>query len=138
MVRLLMSISLLQVQSVGTKKARIKIIGIIKASQEETYLEAEFNNQPHMFVVDSPLLAKTFGFELDEDFEESLLDKIPLSADAEIQGTVSLNSTVYSRIEKVPAVISSLYFYEATSQPCLLLNLWESYSAEGMITLLSL
>ncbi|XP_039632755.1 uncharacterized protein LOC120543670 isoform X2 [Perca fluviatilis] len=93
-----------KVQSVGTKKARIKIIGIIKASQEETYLEAEFNNQPHMFVVDSPLLAKTFGFELDEDFEESLLDKIPLSADAEIQGTVSLNSTVYSRIEKMDPV----------------------------------
>ncbi|TDH05428.1 hypothetical protein EPR50_G00142580 [Perca flavescens] len=93
-----------KVQSVGTKNARIEIIGIIKASQEETYLEAEFNNQPHTFVVDSPLLAKTFGFELDEDFEESLLDKIPLSADAEIQGSVLLNSTVYSRIEKMDPV----------------------------------
>lgn len=136
MVRLLMSISLLQVQSVGTKNVRIEIIGIIKASQEETYLEAEFNNQPHMFVVDSLLLAKTFNFKLDEDFEESLLDKIPLSADAEIQGTVSLNSTVYSRIEKVLAVISSLYFYEATNQPCLLLNLWNEAHLDAKLGIL--
>ncbi|XP_078121850.1 uncharacterized protein LOC144527577 [Sander vitreus] len=93
-----------KVQSVGTKNVRIEIIGILKANQEETYLEAEFKNQPHMFVVDSPLLAKTFGFKLDEDFEESLLDEIPLSADAEIQGTISLNSTVYSRIEKMDPV----------------------------------
>ncbi|XP_049897340.1 uncharacterized protein LOC126388324 isoform X2 [Epinephelus moara] len=75
-----------KVQSVGTHNAKIQVMGIIKATKKETHLEAEFNQQVHTLVVASRLLANAFGFDLKGDFKESLLNKMPLSADAEIQG----------------------------------------------------
>ncbi|KAL7389297.1 hypothetical protein ABVT39_001228 [Epinephelus coioides] len=75
-----------KVQSVGTHNVKIQVMGIIKATKKETQLEAEFNQQVHTLVVASRLLAKAFGLDLKGDFKESLLKKMPLSADAEIQG----------------------------------------------------
>ncbi|XP_074466671.1 uncharacterized protein LOC141752551 [Sebastes fasciatus] len=74
------------VQSVGIQNVRIEIMGIMKANKKETQLEAQVNQHVHTFVAASRLLAKAFGFKLDGGFRESLLDNIPLSADAEIQG----------------------------------------------------
>ncbi|XP_037605146.1 uncharacterized protein LOC119476042 [Sebastes umbrosus] len=74
------------VQSVGIQNVRIEIMGIMKANKKETQLEAEVNQRVHTFVAASRLLAKAFGFKLDGGFKDRLLDKIPLSADAEIQG----------------------------------------------------
>ncbi|XP_028451490.1 uncharacterized protein LOC114566867 isoform X2 [Perca flavescens] len=74
------------IQSVGIQKGRIEIIGIIKATQKETRLEANFNDKLQTFVVASQRLANTFNIKIKGDFKKSLLDKIPISADAEIQG----------------------------------------------------
>lgn len=77
----------MQVHSAAVKNVRILIIGITKANKKETHLEAEFNSQVQAFVVASHLLAKAFGVRLEGDFEERLLQKMPLSADAEVQGS---------------------------------------------------
>ncbi|XP_051250902.1 uncharacterized protein LOC127360497 isoform X2 [Dicentrarchus labrax] len=88
-----------KVQSVGVQEMKIEIIGIIKAVKKETHLEAEveFNKEVHTFVVASKLLAKAFNLKLEKDFKQSLLDKIPFSANAEIHG---------SRIKKITAKIN--------------------------------
>ncbi|XP_078122447.1 uncharacterized protein LOC144527959 isoform X2 [Sander vitreus] len=75
-----------KVQSVSIQKGPIEIIGIIKATQKETQLEANFNDNLQTFVVASRLLAKTLNFKIKGDIKKSLIDKIPISADAEIQG----------------------------------------------------
>lgn len=74
-----------QVQS-GSKSERIKIEGIAKATKKETHLDAFFRSRMHRCVVASRLLAKAFGFKLEGDIKEKLLDIIPMSADAVIQG----------------------------------------------------
>ncbi|XP_039632619.1 uncharacterized protein LOC120543565 [Perca fluviatilis] len=75
-----------KVQSVGIQNGRIEIIAIIKATQKETQLVAKFNDKPQTFVVASRLLANTFNINIKGDFKKSLLDKMPISAEAEIQG----------------------------------------------------
>ncbi|XP_027129328.1 uncharacterized protein LOC113744337 isoform X2 [Larimichthys crocea] len=75
-----------KVQSVGVHNVTIQIIGIAKAIKKETHLDAEVNGLPHRLVVGSPLLAKAFGLNLD-DLKESLLEKLPLFANAEIHGS---------------------------------------------------
>ena len=77
---------------------RIEIIGIIKAIKKETQLQAEINQQVHTFVVASPLLAKAFGLKLDGDFKQSLLDVMPLSAEAVIKGTRIQRLTAASKM----------------------------------------
>ncbi|XP_071362627.1 uncharacterized protein [Trachinotus anak] len=77
---------IVKVQSAAIQNMKIKIIGIISATKTETHLEAEFNGQVETLVVDSKLLAKPFGVRLEGDFEEMLLEKIPLSANAELKG----------------------------------------------------
>ncbi|XP_044077204.1 uncharacterized protein LOC122887768 isoform X2 [Siniperca chuatsi] len=84
-----------KVHSAGIQNVRLEIIGIIKAIKKETHLEAEFDLQVHTFVVASRLLAEAFGFKLEGDFKQRLLDKIPFSADAVIKG---------SKITKITAV----------------------------------
>ncbi|KAM8742049.1 uncharacterized protein AB9X84_019219 isoform 2-T2 [Acanthopagrus schlegelii] len=74
------------VQSAGSQSERIEIEGIAKATKTETHLEAFFRDEMHRCVVASRLLAKAFGFDLDGDIEKKLLDIIPVSADAVIQG----------------------------------------------------
>ena len=75
-----------QVQSAGSQSERIKIAGIAKATKTETHLDAVFRDEMQRCVVASRLLAKAFGFDLDGDIEKKLLDIIPVSADAVIQG----------------------------------------------------
>ncbi|XP_042370770.1 uncharacterized protein LOC121964635 [Plectropomus leopardus] len=77
-----------KVHSVGIQKVTMEIIGIVNANKKETHLDAHLESSPqlHTFVVASRLLAKAFDLKLDGDFKDSLLDKIPLPADAEIQG----------------------------------------------------
>ncbi|XP_030603062.1 uncharacterized protein LOC115792602 [Archocentrus centrarchus] len=77
---------ILKVRSANFQKGRIEIKGISKANKKQTYLEAEFNQRLQMFVVASQLLAKAFGVKLDENFKQRLVDKMPLSAVAQIQG----------------------------------------------------
>ncbi|XP_059206970.1 uncharacterized protein LOC131986163 [Centropristis striata] len=75
-----------QVKSVGIQNIKIEITGIIKATKKETHLDVETDrhDQLHTFVVATPLLAKAFS--LKGDVEESLLEKMPLFADAVIEG----------------------------------------------------
>ncbi|XP_071393300.1 gamma-interferon-inducible protein 16-like isoform X2 [Centroberyx affinis] len=75
-----------KVQAAAVQTETVEIIGIIKASKKETWLEAELDQELKTLVVESKLLAKTFGIRLEGDFEERLLDKMPFSAEAEIQG----------------------------------------------------
>ncbi|XP_036975494.1 uncharacterized protein LOC119031252 isoform X2 [Acanthopagrus latus] len=75
-----------KVQSAGSQSERIKIAGIAKATKTETHLDAVFRDEMQRCVVASRLLAKAFGFDLDGDIEKKLLDIIPVSADAVIQG----------------------------------------------------
>ncbi|XP_073336175.1 uncharacterized protein [Pagrus major] len=75
-----------KVQSAGSQSVRIKIEGITKATKTKTHLDAFFGDKMRGCVVASRLLAEAFGFELDGDIKETLLDMIPVSADAVIQG----------------------------------------------------
>uniref|UniRef100_UPI003AAFC45E uncharacterized protein n=1 Tax=Centroberyx gerrardi TaxID=166262 RepID=UPI003AAFC45E len=75
-----------KVEAAAVQTGTVEIIGIIKASKMETKLEAELDQQLKTLVVASELLAKAFGIKLGGDFEEKLLDKMPLSAEVEIQG----------------------------------------------------
>ncbi|GAA6226153.1 replication factor A protein 1-like isoform X1 [Lates japonicus] len=77
---------IVKVQSAPVQNVGIEIIGITTANKMETYLETECNSEVQTFVVASELLAEAFGVRLDSDFKKTLLEKIPLSAKAEIQG----------------------------------------------------
>ncbi|KAK2882269.1 uncharacterized protein [Channa argus] len=77
---------LVKVQSTGIRNERIEILGIVKAKRTNTHLEVDLHDRLHTFVVSSKLLAKAFDFKLDADIKKSLLDKMPLSADVQIQG----------------------------------------------------
>ncbi|XP_044227534.1 uncharacterized protein LOC122996066 isoform X2 [Thunnus albacares] len=74
-----------KVRSDDVQIGRITITGIIKSMKTKFHLEAEFNNKQQTFVVTSRLLAKAFGFKLEDDFKERLLDLMPVSTDAKIQ-----------------------------------------------------
>ncbi|KAM9348615.1 uncharacterized protein ABDE67_010667 [Symphorus nematophorus] len=89
---------ILKVQGVGIQNVTIEIIGIRKAIIKETHLEAEINGQVHTFVVNSRLLAEAFGLKLDGDFKQSLLDVMPLSAEAVIKGNRIKKFTAHSKI----------------------------------------
>ncbi|XP_045896615.1 uncharacterized protein LOC123963658 [Micropterus dolomieu] len=75
-----------KVQSAGIQKVRIEILGIVKATKKGTELEVNFNQQMTTLHVSSARLAKAFDLKLD-GFKEILLNKMPLSADAVIQGS---------------------------------------------------
>ncbi|XP_038564793.1 uncharacterized protein LOC119895622 isoform X2 [Micropterus salmoides] len=75
-----------KVQSAGIQKVRIEILGIVKATKKGTELEVNFNQQMTTLHVSSASLAKAFDLKLD-GFKEILLNKMPLSADAVIQGS---------------------------------------------------
>ncbi|XP_071393296.1 DNA ligase 1-like [Centroberyx affinis] len=75
-----------KVEAAAVQTETVEIIGIFKASKMETWLEAEHDQEVKTLVVESELLAKTFGIKLGGNFKERLLDKMPLSAEAEIQG----------------------------------------------------
>uniref|UniRef100_UPI003AAEBEA4 uncharacterized protein isoform X1 n=1 Tax=Centroberyx gerrardi TaxID=166262 RepID=UPI003AAEBEA4 len=75
-----------KVEAAAVQTETVEIIGIIKASKMETRLEAELDQQLKTLVVASELLAKAFGIRLGGDFEDRLLDEMPLSAEVEIQG----------------------------------------------------
>ncbi|XP_042287068.1 uncharacterized protein LOC121910103 [Thunnus maccoyii] len=76
-----------KIQSAAMQNVTIEIIGIMNANMTETQLEASFNDQMETFVVSSELLAKVYGVRLDSDFEDKLIEKIPLSANVEIKGS---------------------------------------------------
>ncbi|XP_030009147.1 uncharacterized protein LOC115432446 [Sphaeramia orbicularis] len=75
------------VQSAPVQNVSIEIVGVIKAGKLKTHLEAELNEEVQTLVVGSKHLAAAFGITLDENFEEKLLERIPLSAKAEIKGS---------------------------------------------------
>ncbi|XP_041658033.1 uncharacterized protein LOC121519256 [Cheilinus undulatus] len=85
-----------KVESVGIQSTKMKIIGIQKAIKKETRLEGDVGGEVHTFVVSSKLLAKALGIELDCDYKENLLDKLPFQADVEIKG---------NKIKKMTAVL---------------------------------
>ncbi|XP_034539521.1 uncharacterized protein LOC117812720 [Notolabrus celidotus] len=74
------------VQTLGIQNVKIEIIGIQKATKKETHLEANFNQQLHIFVVASSLLAKELDIKLGGDYQERLLEKLLFIADVEIKG----------------------------------------------------
>ncbi|XP_042287067.1 uncharacterized protein LOC121910102 [Thunnus maccoyii] len=76
-----------KIKSAAMQNATIEIIGIIKANNMETQLEASVNNQVETLVVASKLLAKVFGVRLEGDLKNRLVQKIPLSAHVDIQGS---------------------------------------------------
>lgn len=53
----------------------------------ESQQDVLINNQLNIFIISSPLLVKVLGIKLDGDFEDRLLEKIPLSAETEITGS---------------------------------------------------
>lgn len=75
----------MQVQSVGIQKGRIKIVAVAKVTKRETHLDVEFNQQLHTFVTSTQLLAKAFDVKLEGDFKQSLLSKVSLSAEYEVE-----------------------------------------------------
>ncbi|KAM9332407.1 uncharacterized protein KZ484_017517 [Pholidichthys leucotaenia] len=79
---------IVQVQKAALENVTMEIIGIVKANFEETELEVDIgkNKELYTFRVASSQLAKAFDISLQGDFEEKLLDKIPLLAKAEIRG----------------------------------------------------
>ncbi|XP_035761325.1 uncharacterized protein LOC118453816 [Neolamprologus brichardi] len=82
------STKILKVQSAAVQSVTIEIIGIIRASETQTELEAELShdNEVQQFEVASSLLAGALGVSLRGSFEDRLLGKMPFSADVEIKG----------------------------------------------------
>ncbi|XP_047463542.1 uncharacterized protein LOC125021491 [Mugil cephalus] len=78
---------ILKMQSAAVQDVDIQIIGIVNASRVETELDAEISGQIVGLVVESSLLAKAFGLRLSGNFRERLLEIMPLSAKAEINGS---------------------------------------------------
>ncbi|KAI9522761.1 hypothetical protein NQZ68_033096 [Dissostichus eleginoides] len=62
------------------------IKGIKEATLKETQLEVDLDTKPHTLVVASRLQANTLDFQLKKGFGDDLLERIPLSVEAEIQG----------------------------------------------------
>lgn len=79
-------------QSAAVQSVTMTIIGIISAGERQTELESDINSTGvSTYVVASSLLAKAFSVRLEgdfeeRDFEERLLEKLPLKAEAEIEG----------------------------------------------------
>lgn len=65
---------------------KLEIVGIHKYTKKKTHLEVMINEQVRTMIVSSQLLAATFLLTLDSKFKDSLLEVIPLQADAVIQG----------------------------------------------------
>ncbi|CAK6979179.1 uncharacterized protein LOC121910103, partial [Scomber scombrus] len=84
-----------KMQSAAIQNVTAEIIGIISASLMETQLEASFNNRVEKLVVASKLLAKVFEVRLEGDLKDRLIEKIPFTANVEIQG---------SKINKITAI----------------------------------
>ncbi|KAK5887151.1 hypothetical protein CesoFtcFv8_015781 [Champsocephalus esox] len=80
-----------KVQSVCIRKVTLEIRGIKKATLKETHLEVDLDTKLLTLVVASRLLAKTLDFQLKKGFKKDLLERIPLSVEAEIQGHRILN-----------------------------------------------
>lgn len=76
----------LQIDAAPVQTVTVQIVGVFKAGKMETELEAVLDEVMKTLVVPSKLLAKAFNIKLGGDFEERLLNKIPLSGQAEIQG----------------------------------------------------
>lgn len=90
----------MQIETLGVHKAKVEVIGIIKATKQTTHLEAEFNQQVHTFVMGSPLLTKALDIKLDGRLQSSLVDKLPFMADAEIKGNRIKKMKVSSEMKK--------------------------------------
>ncbi|XP_033935651.1 uncharacterized protein [Pseudochaenichthys georgianus] len=82
---------LTKVQSILIRKVALKIRGIKKATLKETHLEVDVDTKLLTLVVASRLLAKALDFQLKKDFQKDLLERIPLSVEAEIQGHRIIN-----------------------------------------------
>ncbi|CAK6979984.1 Hypothetical predicted protein [Scomber scombrus] len=76
-----------KMQSAAIHNVTAEIIGIISASLMETHLEASINNEVETLVVASKLLAKVFEVRLEGDLKDRLIEKIPFTANVEIQGS---------------------------------------------------
>ncbi|XP_037834830.1 uncharacterized protein LOC108251084 isoform X2 [Kryptolebias marmoratus] len=80
------STRILKVQKAAVQDVTMLVIGIVKAGRTSTELEADISGEVTTFTVSSSLLAKVFGVRLGGDFEDRLLDILPFSAEATIQG----------------------------------------------------
>ncbi|XP_015254757.1 PREDICTED: uncharacterized protein LOC107100692 [Cyprinodon variegatus] len=77
---------IITIQEADVQNVTIQVVGIIGCNQEESELDVEINEQVQTCTVASPLLAKVLGINLKDDFEDKLLEKTPISAEAEIKG----------------------------------------------------
>ncbi|XP_053188101.1 uncharacterized protein LOC128371748 [Scomber japonicus] len=77
---------ILPIERAPVQKARIEIQAIQSTDPTQTFLEAVYNGRIDTFVVSTQLLGSKFNLRLDGDFKENLLNKMPFSADVEIQG----------------------------------------------------
>ncbi|XP_035998548.1 uncharacterized protein LOC105920624 [Fundulus heteroclitus] len=75
-----------KVQSAAVQNVTVKIEGVIKAGGMESELEVEINHQLNTFIMSSRLLADALGIKLQGDFEDKLLEMLPFTGKAEIQG----------------------------------------------------
>lgn len=73
-----------QVQSADVQNVTIK--RIIKTNKRYTHLEVKINQQLEKFQVTNRRLAKAFGFKPEEDSQEKLNGKMPLSAKVKVEG----------------------------------------------------
>ncbi|XP_041863860.1 uncharacterized protein LOC121654065 [Melanotaenia boesemani] len=76
----------LQICCTNIQTVRIKIQAITKANKTSTHVEAESNQQLQTLIVPSRLLAEAFRLPPDADLKANLLEHLPISAEAEIQG----------------------------------------------------
>ncbi|XP_041863861.1 uncharacterized protein LOC121654066 [Melanotaenia boesemani] len=77
---------IMKVHSAAVQNAIVQVVGILKAEEVETELEALVNNQPQALVVASSLLRNVFVNSTEENLKDKLVEKIPFWAEAEIQG----------------------------------------------------
>ncbi|KAF6740038.1 hypothetical protein FQA47_005810 [Oryzias melastigma] len=80
---------------------QLKIIGIKKARKLQTELEAVRDEVAETFSVKSAVLAEALGIQQGTDFKKRLLEKIPCSVKAEIEGDKILNLSAMQNEERV-------------------------------------
>ncbi|XP_036071071.1 uncharacterized protein LOC112142445 isoform X2 [Oryzias melastigma] len=80
---------------------QLEIIGIKKARKLQTELEAVRDEVAQTFSVKSAVLAEALGIQQGTDFEDRLLEKIPCSVKAEIEGDKILKLSAIQNEERV-------------------------------------
>ncbi|XP_036071072.1 uncharacterized protein LOC112142445 isoform X5 [Oryzias melastigma] len=95
------SIRIIKLKCATLQIVQLKIIGIKKTRKLQTELEAVRDEEAETFSVKSAVLAEALGIQQGTDFKKRLLEKIPCSVKANIEGDKILKLSAMQNEERV-------------------------------------